>query len=38
MRPLVERGGLRARVLQGGTIHVGDSIALLPAPSLAASD
>jgi MOSC domain-containing protein YiiM len=27
LRPLVDRGGLRARVLVGGTIHVGDVIA-----------
>jgi MOSC domain-containing protein YiiM len=28
LRPLIERGGLRARVLVGGTIHVGDTLAL----------
>jgi MOSC domain-containing protein YiiM len=34
MRPLVNSGGLRARVVEGGTIHVGDSIALeIRAPS-----
>jgi len=27
MRPLVERGGLRARVVVGGTIRVGDEVA-----------
>jgi MOSC domain-containing protein YiiM len=27
LRPLVERGGLRARVVVGGTIHVGDAVA-----------
>jgi MOSC domain-containing protein YiiM len=26
LRPLVNRGGLRARVLEGGTIHIGDSV------------
>jgi hypothetical protein len=26
IRPLVDRGGLRARVLVGGTIHVGDAV------------
>ena len=33
LRPLVSRGGLRARVIEGGTIHVGDPIAL-EAPAL----
>lgn len=28
LEPLVERGGLRARVLQGGTLRVGDAIVL----------
>ena len=28
LRPLLDRGGLRARVLAGGTIHVGDTIRL----------
>jgi MOSC domain-containing protein YiiM len=28
LQPLVGRGGLRARVVEGGTIHVGDAIAL----------
>jgi MOSC domain-containing protein YiiM len=28
LRPLVERGGLRARVLVGGTIHVGDGVSV----------
>ncbi len=27
LQPLVNRGGLRARVVEGGTIHVGDAIA-----------
>lgn len=27
LRPLVGRGGLRAQILEGGTIHVGDSVA-----------
>jgi MOSC domain-containing protein YiiM len=30
LRPLVDRGGLRARVLVGGTLRVGDAIALQP--------
>lgn len=30
MRALVHRGGLRAQVLEGGTIRVGDSISPLP--------
>jgi MOSC domain-containing protein YiiM len=34
LRPLVHRGGLRAEVLAGGTIHVGDSLA--PAEELEA--
>ena len=28
MRPLVQRGGLRARVVVGGTIRVGDEVAV----------
>jgi MOSC domain-containing protein YiiM len=32
LRPLINRGGLRARVLEGGTIRVGDAITVvLPA-------
>lgn len=30
--PLVHRGGLRANILQGGTLHVGDLIEPLAAP------
>ncbi len=30
MRPLLNRAGIRARILQGGTIRVGDTIALDP--------
>jgi MOSC domain-containing protein YiiM len=30
LEPLLERGGLRARVLESGTIRVGDGIALQP--------
>jgi MOSC domain-containing protein YiiM len=26
VEPLLERGGLRARILEGGTLHVGDAI------------
>jgi MOSC domain-containing protein YiiM len=33
LAPLVDRGGLRARVLEGGTIRVGDPIAPVPAPA-----
>ena len=32
MRPLVESGGLRARVVEGGTLRVGDVIEIEPAP------
>jgi MOSC domain len=28
LKPLVDRGGLRARVVEGGTIRVGDAVAL----------
>lgn len=31
MRPLVESGGLRARVVEGGTLHVRDVIEIEPA-------
>jgi MOSC domain-containing protein YiiM len=31
MRPLLERGGLRARILEGGTLRVGDAIEQVPA-------
>ena len=34
LEPLVRRGGLRARVLQGGTLRVGDAVEL-GAPALA---
>jgi MOSC domain-containing protein YiiM len=34
MRPLVESGGLRARVLEGGTMRVGDRIEIVPAAAL----
>ena len=30
LQPLLERGGLRARVVVGGTLRVGDAIALQP--------
>jgi MOSC domain-containing protein len=30
LRPLVSRGGLRARVVQGGTLRVGDAVAVHP--------
>jgi MOSC domain-containing protein YiiM len=26
IRPLLERGGLRARIIVGGAIHVGDAV------------
>lgn len=35
--PLVNRGGLRARVLEGGTLRVGDEV-VLAAPALAAKE
>jgi MOSC domain-containing protein YiiM len=28
LRPLVERGGLRARIVVGGALHVGDAVSL----------
>jgi MOSC domain-containing protein YiiM len=31
LKPLVHRGGLRARILEGGTLRVGDEIAVLEA-------
>jgi MOSC domain-containing protein YiiM len=34
MRPLLESGGLRARVLVGGIIRVGDPIEIVPAAAL----
>jgi hypothetical protein len=37
MRPLVDTGGLRARVLEGGSIRVGDPIEIVPAALLAHS-
>ena len=30
LKPLLERGGLRARVLEGGTIRVGDALSISP--------
>jgi MOSC domain-containing protein YiiM len=30
LRPLVNRGGLRARIVVGGTLRVGDTVALRP--------
>jgi len=34
LKPLVHRGGLRARILESGTVRVGDSIVLLePVPA-----
>jgi MOSC domain-containing protein YiiM len=36
LQPLVRSGGLRARVLEGGTIRVGDAIALVATPVAAA--
>jgi MOSC domain-containing protein YiiM len=32
LRPLVDRGGLRARVVVGGTIHVGDEVVSRESP------
>jgi hypothetical protein len=29
LRPLVHRGGLRADILQGGSISIGDSVAIV---------
>jgi MOSC domain-containing protein YiiM len=29
LRPLVGRGGIRARIIEGGTLRIGDAIALL---------
>jgi len=37
MRPLVESGGVRARVVEGGMIRVGDRIELVPAAALTRS-
>ncbi|HEY3061277.1 MAG TPA: MOSC domain-containing protein [Chloroflexota bacterium] len=34
MRPLLESGGLRARVLEGGNMRVGDRIEIMPAAAL----
>jgi MOSC domain-containing protein YiiM len=36
LEPLVYRGGLRARVLEGGTIHVGDTVAAVARPVVTA--
>ena len=33
LAPLIDRGGLRARVLEGGTIRVGDALVVQPAPA-----
>jgi MOSC domain-containing protein YiiM len=37
LQPLVTRGGLRARIVEGGTISVGDAIEIVPeaAPAIA---
>jgi MOSC domain-containing protein YiiM len=37
LQPLVGRGGLRARVLEGGTLRVGDRLLILAAPAPASS-
>jgi MOSC domain-containing protein YiiM len=37
IRPLLNRGGLRARVVEGGTIRVGDAIEVVPTPAIASA-
>jgi hypothetical protein len=35
LKPLAHRGGLRARILEGGTVRLGDGVAALEAPARA---